>query len=287
MNAKKMLSALILLGIIMIGLTQCTKKKGDSVSNATITPSGIGDSAISYVPTASGQLGVAYLDQVHTGFTWKCLFMDLTNTYLNGRFNNYGFSSFQFDPNNLSAAQIHFWVDMSGFNTGQPGRDGNGKCGRSYIGITYKDSAKTIVDSASIWAFYDATTVIKSGSGYIAQGTLKLNRWRGIGGHTDGDMVSNPCTLYFNFNEYKDMGGTPDQHRFGFSGHLLFNRRDYVDPNSTKQWVPTPTVGTHNLSPADVSGNLSAANNTMYGVYMTEVGDSCWVNVDPVFYKNY
>lgn len=280
MKSKKMLATLILLGSVIIGFTQCTKKSGDSVKNVAITPVAALDTTVVD--------GTWTLDQVHTGFVWRCQFMDLTNTFLTGKFNNYGFNpAFKLDPSDLSTASIHFWVDVSGFNTGQPGRDGKGKCGMSYVGVTYKDSAKTIIDSASIMAYYDATSVTQSGSGYIAQGNLTINRYRAPSGFADGTPVSHPCTLYFTFNEFKDMGGTPDQHRVGFSGHLMFNRRDYVDPNSTKQWVPIPTVGTTNLSAADVAGNVSAANNTMYGVYMTEVGDSCWVDVNPVFYKNY
>ena len=283
MKSKKMLATLILLGIVIVSFTQCKKKSGDSITSVTES-----------LPTSSYAAidNTWTLDQVHTGFVWRVQFMDLKNTFLTGKFNQYGFDpSFSFDPANPSAASIHFWVDLSTFNTGQPGRDRKGGCGMSYVGITYKDSAKTIVDSASIWAKFDATSVTKSGDGYIANGTLSINRYRAVSGHPDGTPVSHPCVLYFTYNDFKDEDhnndGVPDQYRAGFSGHLAFNRRDYVDPNSTKQWVPTPTVGTTNLSAADQAGNVTAANNTMYGVYMTEVGDSCWVDVNPVFYKNH
>jgi hypothetical protein len=283
MKTTKLFTAIVLLGLVLIGFTQCKKKSADSVSNVAVTLPASGAMAVD---------GTWTLDQVHVGFVWRLLFDNLSNTYLTGKFNNFGFSpAFSFDPANPSAAQIHFWIDMSTFNTGQPGRDGNGKCGPSYLGITYRDSAKTKVDSATIFAYYDATSITKSGDGYIAQGTLKFNRWRAISGHANGEMVSHPCTLYFTYNEFLDMDanhdGTADQYRTGFTGRLAFNRRDYVDPNSTKQYVPTPTFGTTNLSAADISGNVSAANNTMYGVYSTSVGDSCWVEVNPVFYKNH
>lgn len=283
MKSKKLYATLILLGIIIIGFTQCAKKSGDSVNTVTVVAPTPGTNAIDTSWT---------FDQVHVGFVWKLLFMGLDNTYLTGKFNNFGFSpKFTFDPANPSATQIHFWIDISGFNTGQPGRDGKGKCGPSYLGITYKDSAKTIYDSATTMAYYDATSVTQSGNGYVAQGNLRLNRYRGVGGHTDGEMISHPCTLYFTFNEYLDRDanndGVNDQYRAGFTGRLVFNRRDYVDPASTKQWVPTPTVGTTNLSSADVSGNLAAASNTTYGVYSTSVGDSCWVEVNSIFYKNH
>ncbi len=284
MKSKKVLASLILTGIIIIGLSQCTKKKGDNIASVVVAPQ---TTATTIVDTSWK------LDQVHVGFVWKCLFMNLDNTYLTGKFNNFGFKpNFSFDPTDLSKTDIHFWIDISTFNTGQPGRDGKGKCGPSYLGVTYKDSAKTILDSASIWAYYDATSVTRSGSGYIAHGTLRINRWRGVSGHTDGEMVSKPCDLEFTFNEFLDVDGNHDgvndQYRAGLSGHLAFNRRDFVDVNSTKQFVPTPVVGTTNLSTADVSGNLVAAANTMYGVYnSTSVGDSCWVDVSPVFYKNH
>jgi polyisoprenoid-binding protein YceI len=284
MKSKKLTAILMILGIVIIGFTQCTKKKGDSV---TAVPATITTPATTAVDTSWT------LDQVHVGFVWKCLFMNLDNTYLTGKFNNFGFSpKFSFDPANPSTASIHFWIDISTFNTGQPGRDGKGKCGPSYLGVTYLDSAKTKLDSNSIWAYFDATTVAKSGDGYVAHGVLRLNRWRAVSGHPDGEYVAKQVDLFFTYNEFLDVDGNHDgvndQYRVGMSGHLAFNRRDFIDVNSTKQWVPIPTVGTTNLSSADVSGNLVAAANTMYGVYnSTSVGDSCWVDVNPVFYKNH
>lgn len=284
MKSVKLFKMLAIVGLVLIGFTQCKKKSADSVSAVTVTP--VSDTGSKMALDATWTL-----DQVHCGFVWRLLFDDLSNTYLTGKFNNFGFSpALVFDPANPSAAQIHFWIDMSTFNTGQPGRDGNGKCGPSYLGITYLDSAKTKVDSSSIWAYYDATSVTKSGNGYVAQGTLKFNRYKNADGSA-GAMISHPCALYFTYNEFTDMDanhdGINDQYRVGLQGHLAFNRRDYVDPNSTKQWVPTPTVGTPNLSSADATGNLTAAANTTFGVYSTSVGDSCWVEVDPVYYKNH
>lgn len=283
MKSRKLFMTLVLIGLVIIGFTQCKKKSSDSVTSVDQT---LPVSITQAVDTSWT------LDQVHVGFVWKLLFADLENTYLTGKFNNFGFNpKFTFDPNNLSTASIHFWMDISTFNTGQPGRDGKGKCGPSYLGVTYKDSAKTIYDSASCFAYFDATSVVKSGNGYVAIGTMRLNRWRAVSGHPDGEMVSKACNLYFTYNEFVDQDGNHDgvndKYRAGFTGHLAFNRRDFVDPNSTKQYVPTPTVGTTNLSAADISGNTTAANNTMYGVYSTSVGDSCWVEVTPHFYKNH
>jgi hypothetical protein len=83
------------------------------------------------------------------------------------------------------------------------------------------------------------------------------------------------------------MGGTPDQHRFGFTGHLQFNRSTFTDPNATAQYVPIPTVGTTSLSATTAASNITAVNNKTYGAWCSEVGDSCWVTVNPVFYINY
>src|SRR6478672_11188870 len=81
MKSRKLQAIVMILGIIIIGFTQCTKKKGDSVSNVPVT---ITTPAITAVDTSWT------LDQVHVGFVWKCLFMNLDNTYLTGKFNNFG-----------------------------------------------------------------------------------------------------------------------------------------------------------------------------------------------------
>ena len=287
MESKIITKALMLSILSIIGLTfaQCSKSDSTTANSIKVVPGNLDTGKIAVDTSWT-------LDEVHCGFTWKTEFMDLSGTYLTGRFNNWGFSpKFSFDQTNPGNGSIHIWIDLSTFNTGQPGRDGNGKCGRSYLGVTYLDSAKTKIDSSSIWCYFDATTITRSGSGYVAQGTLRLNRYRAPSGYADGTYISKPMTLYFTVNEMADFDtngdGVTDQFRAGLSGHLAFNRRDFVDPNSTKQWVPTPKVGTTNLSSGDIAGNVIAANNTTYGVYMTEVSDSMYVEVDPVFYKNH
>src|SRR3954464_12989519 len=108
MKSKKLLAGLMLLSIIVIGFTQCTKKKGDTIANVTTAPVAPATTAVDATWT---------LDQVHVGFVWKCLFMNLDNTFLTGKFNNFGFKpGFAFDPANPSATQLHFWIDISTFN---------------------------------------------------------------------------------------------------------------------------------------------------------------------------
>ena len=223
-------------------------------------------------------------DQVHSNIQWATSFYDFSNTMLTGRVNNFNFRpALTFSDSDLTKCQINMWADMKTYNTGQPGRDGNGMCGPSYLGITYLDSMKTQVDPNSDTAWFHSTSVVRSGSGYLVNGTFTFNRYRAPSGSADGTPITHPCTLYLTYNGTKDFPnatGGGGKYRAGLTASFMFLRSQYMDITSTKQYIPVPKK-------ADMAGNTAAANNKTYGVYSLSTSDSVNVVVNIEMYKNH
>jgi hypothetical protein len=53
-----------------------------------------------------------------------------------------------------------------------------------------------------------------------------------------------------------------------------------MDTNSKVQWVPVPKL-------SDQTGNITAAGNTTYGVWTTNIADEMSFNFNAQFYKNH
>ncbi len=224
-------------------------------------------------------------DKPHSNLTWETNYYDYSNTKLVGRFNNYNFSpKFAFNESDLSKCVINAWIQLSSFDSGEPGRDGPGKCGRSYLGVTYLDTIKTIVDPLSDTAWFKSTSVVRSGTGYVVHGTFSFNRYRAPSGNPDGLRISKPAMMYVSYNGMMDFDtdgdGLTDRYRSSLTGSFVFNRSEHMDTASTIQWVPVP-------SPADQVGNVVAANNKTYGVWTKVVGDEMRITLNMQFYKNH
>jgi len=224
-------------------------------------------------------------DKAHSNIRWETDYYDFSDTKLVGRFNNFSFSpKFEFNETDLSKCAINAWVQLSSFDSGEPGRDGPGKCGRSFLGVTYLDTFKTVVNPASDTAWFHGTSVMKSGTGYVVHGTFGLNRYRTPSGNADGLRITKPVIMYMNYNGMKDfdsnLDGINDRFRASFTGTFVFNRSEYMDTTSTIQWVPIP-------SPADQVGNVIAVNNKTYGVWTKVVGDEMSVTLNMQFYKDH
>ena len=223
-------------------------------------------------------------DQVHSNIQWATSFYDYSNTMLTGRINNFNFRpALTFSDSDLTKCQINMWADMKTFNTGQPGRDGNGECGPSYLGITYLDSNYTQVDPNSDTAWFHSTSVVRSGSGYLVNGTFTFNRYRAPSGFADGTPITHPCTLYLTYNGVKDFpnaSGSGGKYRAGLTASFTFLRSQYMDKASTAQYIPVPKK-------AAAAGNVTAANNKTYGVYSQSTGDSVNVVTNIEMYKNH
>jgi polyisoprenoid-binding protein YceI len=223
-------------------------------------------------------------DQVHSNIQWASRYYDFSSTMLTGRVNNFDFKpKLVFNDSDLSKCQINMWAQMSTFNTGQPGRDGLGKCGLSYLGITYTDSNYNKVDPKSDTAWFHSTSIVRSGNGYIVNGTFTFNRWRAPSGQADGTPITHPMTMYLTYNGTKDFAnttGSGGKYRSGLTGTFSFMKSDYMDKTSTKQYIPFPKK-------ADLAGNTIAANNKTYGVYSLSTGDEVDVRVNIEMYKNH
>lgn len=225
-------------------------------------------------------------DKAHSNLRWETDYYDYSNAKLVGRFNNFNFSpKFVFDEANLSSCVIHAWVQLSTFDSGEPGRDGPGKCGRSFLGVTYLDSAKTVVDPLSDTAWFRSTSVTKSGTGYAVKGNFTLNRYRTPSGFADGTPITKEVTMYLKSEGMKDFDtngdGIPDRLRASFTGNFTFNRSDFMDTKAAIQWVP------YVFHPADSIGNISAANNKTYGAWSKNVADEMSITMNMQFYKDH
>lgn len=264
---------ILLLSVLAFSFTTCKKK--DTITELTGTP-----------VTGNALVDVLWtLDKVHGNVCWESDFLDYSVGKLTGRFNDFGFwPKFIFDEANLSNCSINAWVTLSSIDSGEPLRDGLGKCIRSYMGQTYLDTLKTIVDPASDTAWFRSTNIVKSGTGYVAIGIFSFNRYRTPSGFADGTAISTPVKLYFNYNGTSDFDTDGDfindNYRASFTGHFSFLRSDHMDVNSTIQYVPLPAQ-------IDLAGNTIALNNKTYGEWTTNIADLMNFTMNLQFYKNH
>ncbi|HYV90771.1 MAG TPA: YceI family protein [Chitinophagales bacterium] len=268
MKSKFKFLALTLLVIGSLAFIKCNKD--DSITPLSGTPIA-GTAKIDATWT---------FDKVHSNVGWQSPFMDFSATMLTGRFNSFGFTpAFIFDETNLSQCSLNAWVQLSTFNTGESGRDSYGKCGLNYLGITYLDSLKTLVNPASDTAWVTSNTFQKVGTGYVATGTFTFNRYRAPSGFADGTRITKPITIYVSYNGTTDFDsngdGVNDKLRAGFTTSFTFNRSDYVDVNSTKAFDPF------------IPDDATAATNTTYGVWSSSVADEMTITVNSEFYLNH
>lgn len=264
---------LILLPLLSLLLITC--KKEDSISELNGTP-----------VAGSGLVDIFWSHDVpHSNVGWETNYMDYSVGQLTGRFNSFGFSpKFIFDQSNLANCRIHAYVLISSIDSGEPLRDALGKCIRSYMGQTYLDTLKTIVDPASDTAWFHSTDIRQSGTGYVAIGTFSFNRYRAPSGYPDGTPITKPCNFYFTYNGTVDFDTDGDfindKLRASFTGRFSFLRSHHMDTNSTIQYLPVPAL-------IDLPGNNIAAGNTTYGVWTTNVADQMNFTLNMQFYKNH
>ncbi len=206
MKAKKVRSswiyvvAVAIIGISAITVITSSCKKTETVTPKTLASSGtdiidIGDSTATSLlspPYALMQHPNYALDQVHCNLGWQTYFQN-NNALLTGRFNTFN-TSIHFDQANPQNTVIAAWVDLSSFNTGEPGRDGAGDCGPTNMGIKYDTIAgvKTplpLTDTA--WFTAPAGTCQAFGTGYVAHGNLNFRN------------ISHAVDLYFNYGGQK------------------------------------------------------------------------------------
>lgn len=266
----------IIFGIVLVVTAiflSCKKK--DQVTDIEGTP-----------VTGSGLVDASWtFDKAHSNVNWESKYLDWSAGMLTGRFNNFNFNpKFVFNGADMSSCNINAWVQLSSIDSGEPGRDGVGKCIRSYMGVTYLDTNKTMTNPVSDSAWFRSTRFVRSGTGYVVFGILRFNKYRAPSGFADGTPITKPAILYLTYNGTSDFDTngdlTNDRFRASFSGKLTFKRSDHMDTQSTVQWVPVPAL-------ADQTGNASAANNKTYGVWTTNIADEMSFTFNAQFYKNH
>ncbi len=273
MNFKSLKTALGTVLIVTAVFLSCKKK--DQVTNLEGT-----------LVTGNGVVDLSWtFDKPHSNVNWQSKYMDYSSGMLTGRFNNFSFMpKFMFNETDLNACSLNAWVQLSSVDSGEPGRDGVGKCLRSYMGVTYLDTLKTVTDPISDSAWFNSTRFVRSGTGYAVFGNLRFNRYRAPSGNPDGTPIIRPAIMYLTYNGTSDFDTNgdliTDRYRTSFSATLRFKRSDHMDVNSVIQWVPVPSL-------ADQAGNTAAANNKTYGVWTTNVADEMYFNFNAQFYKNH
>ncbi len=167
------------------------------------------------------------IDKTHSNVGWETFYFG-DNAYLTGRFNNFGVT-LHFDQENPENTTISSWVQLSTFNTGEPGRDAAGKCGPGYMGVVFDvDTNPTpdvyTVQPATDTAWFNSTATERFGSGYVSHGTLKFKN------------VEAPVDLYFEYagvNEYLSTTGGATTYKTGFSGQFEMNAQSVFGVTST------------------------------------------------------
>lgn len=269
---QKIISLTLFLAAILLLLTVNNCKKSDSIieleGGLNVQSRVIFDASWTF-------------DKVHSNVNWESPYYDYSQTMLTGRFSMYGLSKFNINDS-LLTVNLNAWVKLSSFLTGEA-RDNPGDCGRSYLGVTYLDSIKTIVDPRSDTAWIKCNEVIRSGTGLILKGTFTFNRYLPAnspptGSAGNGEPITKPISIYCTYNGMKDFVGTPSRYRAGLTFRFTFKRSDFIDINSTRQYVPVPKV-------ADIAGNIIAASNKTYGVYSRSIADEVTVITNMQLYK--
>jgi polyisoprenoid-binding protein YceI len=285
-TTRKLLSAVIVLIMGMsLFLTQCKKDTETIIQTDTVyvDPN---DTGI-FVPGTAVIDPAWTFDKVHSNVNWQSRFYDFSATMLTGRFNNFGYNpAFNFDETNLSSAVCDYWIQLSTYNTGEPGRDGIGKCGLNYLGIVYLDSSKTMVDPISDTARFHVTSItVDPHDGYIMNGTFTFNRYRAPSGFPDGTAITKNVTAVLTYNGMRDFDtnsdGVTDKYRAGFTATFEFNRSDFMDNASLVPYWPVPKVS------EAITNTTTAANNKTYGVWSSSTADKMEITVNSVFYKNH
>ena len=90
-------------------------------------------------------------DKAHSNVQWSTAYLGATSL-LTGRFDNFGFDSFEFDEPNASGIHFSAWVWLNTVNTSEPGRDDGcllGTFGTSN-GLEHVDENLAIITSKSV-----------------------------------------------------------------------------------------------------------------------------------------
>ena len=204
-------------------ISSCGKEDVVTPQSVTVTPTGMvidatAGSTSSLVVAGDGKY---YLDKSHSNVGWETMYNG-ENALLTGRFNLFNLKV-TFDNDNPSNTKINGWVQLSTFNTGEPGRDGKGKCGPKYVGVTYTDTLFT-VDATTDTAWFNSTSCEKYGDGFLVKGDFKFY---GVTKSVDMYLTHTGVTTKTNATSGKKTD------RVGFYGEFTFNAQTDYGVTST------------------------------------------------------
>jgi len=129
------------------------------------------------VPPTYTTPGAWKMDKSHSSVKWETKYYD-AGAMLTGRFNNFNVKV-NFDQANPAKTKINAWVQLSTFNTGEPGRDAYGKSGPGYMGVLFDTVTKTpsvvlAPRPSTDTAWFNSTSCEKFGNGYMVKGDFKF-----------------------------------------------------------------------------------------------------------------
>jgi polyisoprenoid-binding protein YceI len=187
MKARKVRSSWIyVVAVAIIGISAFTVVTSSCSKTETVTPKSLSGSGTDIIDIGDSvvplQISTPFaimahpnykLDQVHSNLGWQTYFQN-NNALLTGRFNMFN-TSIHFDQANPQNSAIAAWVDLSTFNTGEPGRDGTNGCGPKNMGIKYDTISgviNVIPSTDTAWFTAPVGSISAYGTGYVAHGNL-------------------------------------------------------------------------------------------------------------------
>ena len=167
-------SMMAVLAVAIAFISSCSKEnKVELLAASNNTGTDVIDASIgAYPPATYTTPGAWKMDKSHSSVKWETKYYD-AGVALTGRFNNFSMNVY-FDQVNVANTKIKGWVQLSTFNTGEPGRDAYGKSGPNYMGVIMDTVTKTPlvltprVSTDTAW--FKSTSCAKYGNGYMVKG---------------------------------------------------------------------------------------------------------------------
>lgn len=167
-------STMAVLVLAIAFISSCSKEnKVELLAASNNTGTDVIDASIgAYPPTTYTTPGAWKMDKSHSSVKWETKYYD-AGAMLTGRFNNFNVKV-KFDQANPANTKINAWVQLSTFNTGEPGRDAYGKSGPNYMGVIMDTLSKnpTVLTPrpSTDTAWFKSTSCEKFGNGYLVKG---------------------------------------------------------------------------------------------------------------------
>lgn len=149
-------------------------------------------------------------DKVHSSVNWATAYLGGT-AVLTGKFNTFGFNSFNFYEDNPDSIYFEAYVYLNSVNTGEPGRDGGCLLGTfgTGPGVGYVDSNLAIIKTKSVaYSTTDKGYIVTADFTFLGvtkEITAKLDY---VGNSDEGSYTEYGFQLAFSINAISDFGLT-------------------------------------------------------------------------------